>query len=57
MLTLNLSESESRNWRPCAATRAYLRTYAARQAQRTGRRFAQIKSASGQLLAVLEVEL
>lgn len=55
LLTINMSEAESTNWRTDARTRTYLREFATRTARRLNRRFAQLVLSGGGIAAVVEV--
>lgn len=55
LVTIHMSEAETRNWRSDARTRTYLRAYALRTARERGRRFAQLVLSEGGIAAVVEV--
>lgn len=55
LVTIHMSESETRNWARCERTREYLRSYALRTARERGRRFAQLVRSGGGIAAVVEV--
>ena len=57
LLTLTISETETRNWATCPATRAAAKIEAFRRAFRAGRRFYQVQGADGRVLAVGEIDL
>lgn len=57
LLTLTISETETRAWATSPAVRRDARRAAAKAAVKAGRRFYQVRGADGRVLAVGEVDL